>query len=75
LADNIRAFANPYFVYVEPKSGNVWFNEHYGNAIGEFNPSSNQMVEYLIPSKLASVGNISGAVTMNLAPLWNAVVQ
>lgn len=59
--------SNPYFVYADPAS-NLWFNEHYGNAIGEFNPSTNQMVEYLIPSKLASNGNISGVVTMNLTP-------
>jgi streptogramin lyase len=29
--------------------GNIWIAEHYGNRILEFNPSSDQMVEYPIP--------------------------
>jgi virginiamycin B lyase len=57
----------PYFVYVD-SSGNVWFNEHQGNAIGRFSPSNDSLVEYLIPTKIASQQNIAGAITMTLAP-------
>jgi len=57
----------PYFVYVDQANGNVWFNEHYGNAIGEFDASTDQMVEYHIPPGPSTYGNISGVLTMNLA--------
>lgn len=30
-------------------AGHVWLTEHYGNKIAEFNPTTNQMVEYPIP--------------------------
>ncbi len=60
-------YSLPYFVYVD-SNGNVWFNEHQGNAIGRFSPSNNSMVEYLIPTRIASVGNFAGAITMALAP-------
>jgi virginiamycin B lyase len=57
----------PYFTYVDSQ-GNIWFNEHYGNAIGRFTPANNSLVEYMIPTRVVSAGNISGAITMNLAP-------
>ncbi|MGA2874530.1 MAG: SMP-30/gluconolactonase/LRE family protein [Nitrososphaerales archaeon] len=57
----------PYFDYMD-SNGNLWFNEHYGNAIAEYNPSTSALVEYEVPTKIASVGNISGALTMNLSP-------
>jgi virginiamycin B lyase len=57
----------PYFVRVDSQN-NVWFNEHYGNAIAKFTPSSGSLVEYEIPTRIASIGNISGAVTMALGP-------
>jgi virginiamycin B lyase len=57
----------PYFVYVDPLKGNVWFNEHYGDAIGEFDPSSGQMTEYHLSPGPSSYGNISGVLTMSLA--------
>ncbi|MDH2899964.1 MAG: hypothetical protein PXY39_03240, partial [archaeon] len=46
----------------------IWFNEHYGNAIGRFTPANNSLVEYMIPTRVVSAGNISGAITMNLSP-------
>jgi streptogramin lyase len=57
----------PYFIYLD-SNGNAWFNEHYGNMIGEFMPSNSSLVEYNIPTMIASAGNISGAITMNLSP-------
>jgi virginiamycin B lyase len=57
----------PYFVAVDPH-GNVWFDEHYGNAIARFTPSNQTMVEYEIPTRVASLGNISGALTIGLDP-------
>lgn len=38
----------PNGIAVDP-TGHVWIAEHYGNRILEFNPSSDQMVEYPIP--------------------------
>jgi virginiamycin B lyase len=60
-------YSLPYFVYVDT-SGNVWFNEHQGNAIGRFSPSNDSLVEYMIPTKIASAQNLAGAITMTLAP-------
>jgi virginiamycin B lyase len=55
----------PYFVAVDPQ-GNVWFDEHYGNAIARFTPSNQTLVEYEIPTRVASLANISGALTIGL---------
>ena len=57
----------PYFVAVDPQ-GNVWFDEHYGNAIARFTPSNQTLVEYEIPTRVASLANISGALTIGLDP-------
>jgi len=57
----------PYFVAVDP-NGNVWFDEHYGNAIGRFTPSNRTLLEYEIPTRVASLGNISGALSIGLDP-------
>lgn len=56
----------PYFTYVNG-NGDVWFNEHYGNAIDEFIPDNNTLIEYYIPTRVAYAGNISGILTMNLS--------
>lgn len=58
----------PYFVYVDSATGLIWFNEHYGNTISVFNPNDSSLVEYVIPSRATSDGNISGALTMTLSP-------
>lgn len=55
----------PYFIQVD-SAGNIWFNEHYGNAIAKFDPSTSTLVEYEIPTRVQSLGNISGALTMTL---------
>ena len=39
--------------------GKVWFNEHEGNAIGAFEPESNTLIEYHIPTKNFNWGNTS----------------
>jgi len=57
----------PYFVAVDLQ-GNVWFNEHYGNAIARFTPSNQTLVEYEIPTRVASLGEISGALSIGLDP-------
>ncbi|HEV2389127.1 MAG TPA: hypothetical protein VGS04_00220 [Nitrososphaerales archaeon] len=57
----------PYFVGVDQK-GNVWFDEHFGNAIARFTPSNQTLVEYEIPTRVASLGGISGALTIGLDP-------
>ena len=57
----------PYFVAVDPH-GNVWIDEHYGNAIARFTPSNQTLVEYEIPTRVASLANISGALTIGLDP-------
>jgi streptogramin lyase len=57
----------PYFVAVDAH-GDVWFDEHYGNAIARFTPSNQTLVEYEIPTRVASLGNISGALTIGLDP-------
>jgi len=55
----------PYFVAVDPH-GNVWFDEHRGNAIARFTPSNQTLIEYEIPTRVASLANISGALTIGL---------
>jgi virginiamycin B lyase len=57
----------PYFCWVD-ENGNVWFNEHQGNAMGEFFPQNNTLVEYLIPTRIASEGNISYMLTSAVSP-------
>jgi len=56
----------PYFIHVDPNN-NIWFNEHQGNAMSEFIPTSNTLVEYFIPTKIAGSGNISYSLTSALS--------
>lgn len=57
----------PYFIQVD-QAGNVWFCEHYGNAIARFSPVNSTLLEYEIPTRVKSLGNISGDLTMALDP-------
>lgn len=57
----------PYFVQVD-HSNRVWFDEHYGNSIGVFNPQNDSLVEYLIPPGPAALSNLTGAVQIGLGP-------
>lgn len=54
----------PYFDHVGPNS-NIWFNEHEGNAMGEFIPSNNTLIEYFVPTRVFY--NISGMLTSALS--------
>jgi hypothetical protein len=57
----------PYFDYVD-SNGNVLLNEHYGNSIALFNPATETLTEYEIPTKPAFTGGIAGMLTMGLSP-------
>ncbi|MFI5419599.1 MAG: hypothetical protein ACHQ1H_01385 [Nitrososphaerales archaeon] len=56
----------PYFCWVD-SNGNIWFNEHQGNAMSEFFPENNTLIEYFIPTRIASEGNISYMLTSALS--------
>jgi len=55
----------PYFVAVDPHD-NVWFDEHYGNAIARYTPSNGTLVEYEIPTRISNQSDLSGALTIGL---------
>jgi virginiamycin B lyase len=57
----------PYFVYTSG-NGEIWFNEHEGNAESVFFPSNGTLREYYIPTQVEYLGNISGALTSNVSP-------
>jgi len=43
----------PYWMEMSPSSGDVWFNEHYGNRIARFDPATMQLHEYDIPTQIS----------------------
>lgn len=43
------AYTLPY--WIETGNGTVWFNQHYGNKISSFDPSTLTLTEYWIPSQ------------------------
>lgn len=43
----------PYWIEIAP-NGMIWFDEHYGNKIARFNPSSMQLTEFLVPTRVSS---------------------
>src|SRR5487761_47011 len=55
-------FSFPNGVAVD-KQGNVWISEHYGNKIAEFNPSTDQLTEYIVP---CCGGGSAGTYTLTL---------
>jgi len=57
----------PYFDYVD-SNGDVLLNEHYGNAIALFNPATETLTEYEIPTRPTFTGGIAGMLTMALSP-------
>ena len=69
ISTSIPAYGTslPYFDYVD-QNDNVWFNEHEGNAMAEFIPSNNTLIEYFIPTRVGYAGNISGMLTSALSP-------
>jgi len=66
-SNNSLVSSLPYFCWVD-SNGNVWFNEHQGNAMSEFFPQNNTLLEYFIPSRVVSAGNISYMLTSTLSP-------
>jgi virginiamycin B lyase len=65
-SNNSLTYSLPYFISVD-SNDNIWFNEHQGNAMSEFIPSSSTLVEYFIPTRIVSEGNISYALTSALS--------
>ena len=57
----------PYFDCVD-SNGNVFFNEHYGNAIAVFDPTTETLTEYENPTRPTFTGGIAGMLTMALSP-------
>jgi streptogramin lyase len=51
----------PYFI--QSDGTHIWFNEHYGDRIGEIDPTSDSMIEYAISNP--PVGNLS-SITSSL---------
>ncbi len=45
-------------------TGNVWIAEHYGNKIAEFNPNTDQLIEYIVPC--CGVNGAAGTYTLAL---------
>jgi virginiamycin B lyase len=41
----------PYWIQKGPDDGSLWFNEHQGNKIARFDPVSNTLYEYWIPTQ------------------------
>lgn len=44
------AYTLPYWIQADA-AGNLWFNQHVGNKINRFDPSTQTMVEYWIPTQ------------------------
>ncbi len=46
-----NAYTLPYWIQKSPDDGAIWFNEHTGNKIARFDPSTMLLTEYWIPSQ------------------------
>jgi len=46
-----NAYTLPYWIQKSPDDGTIWFNEHTGNKIARFDPSTLVLTEYWIPSQ------------------------
>ncbi len=45
------AYTVPYWMEKEHDDGSIWFNEHQGNKIARFDPVTNTLYEYWIPTQ------------------------
>jgi virginiamycin B lyase len=45
------AYTLPYWMEKGPDDGSIWFNEHQGNKIARFDPVTNTLYEYWIPTQ------------------------
>ena len=61
------AYTLPYWIQTD-SDGNIWFNQHIGNKINKFTPSTQTMVEYWIPTQNSDWANCAeGATDCGLA--------
>jgi virginiamycin B lyase len=51
------AYTLPYWMEKAPDDGSIWFNEHQGNKIGRFDPLTDTLYEYWIPTQDRSWGD------------------
>lgn len=62
-----NAVSWPYWLQSDSES-NIWFNQHAGNKIAKFNPGTETLTEYWIPTQNADWGNCpEGASTCGIA--------
>jgi virginiamycin B lyase len=57
-----RAYTLPYWIAADAE-GRLWFNQHVGNKINRFDPSTQTMVEYWIPTQNPQWANCADGVT------------
>ncbi len=56
------AYTLPYWIQTD-REGNLWFNQHIGNKINKFDPFTQTMVEYWIPTQNPEWANCAEGVT------------
>ena len=61
------AYTLPYWIQTD-SDGNIWFNQHVGNKITKFDPSTQTMTEYWIPTQNQRMGNIANALQFAVGP-------
>jgi len=64
--------SNPY--WIEHHNGNLIMNQHNANRIGVFNPSSETLVEYTIPSRNPNWADCEGIEYCGVAQVFDFVV-
>jgi len=64
--------SNPY--WIEHSDGNLIMNEHNANRIGVFNPSSETLVEYTVPSRNPNWQDCAGIDNCGLAQVFDFAV-
>ncbi len=56
------AYTLPYWIRTDA-DGNIWFNQHVGNKINKFDPATQTMVEYWIPTQNPDWANCAEGAT------------
>jgi virginiamycin B lyase len=65
--------SNPY--WIEHSDGNIIMNEHNANRIGVFNPSSETLVEYTVPSRNPNWADCEGIEYCGVAQVFDFAVD
>jgi len=65
--------SNPY--WIEHHNGNLIMNQHNANRIGVFNPSSETLVEYTVPSRNPNWADCEGIEYCGLAQVFDFAVD